>query len=335
MATMTRRERLDHAVSGNRVDRLPVALWRHFPGDDQRVVDFAQSIVGFQQRYDWDFVMIHPASSYSVEDYGIQSVWNNAPNGDRTIVKYAVTRSLEWTEIRSLDPQRGEFGKQIAVIQMVREQLGDEVPILLMVYSPLAQAERLGGWTLLQRHLRTHSDRVRSALSVLTESTLRFIEALKRTSLDGICYAVEHADYDRLSEAEYAMFGLPYDQKILGELGGFSLNMLHIGGNAAMFTILKDYPVQGVIWNATGDNKPDLPTGKSMILGAVGGGLDSQNAMLYETPTTLRSAIQAARAMTNERRLILTTERAIYPSVPLANLRAVRSAVEPTSRGGI
>ena len=37
MAQMTKRERLSATITGQEVDRTAVALWRHFPGDDQRL----------------------------------------------------------------------------------------------------------------------------------------------------------------------------------------------------------------------------------------------------------------------------------------------------------
>ena len=41
MTAMTRRERLLATFAGEPVDRPAVALWRHFPGDDQRPADLA------------------------------------------------------------------------------------------------------------------------------------------------------------------------------------------------------------------------------------------------------------------------------------------------------
>ena len=38
---MNKRERLEAAIAGQSVDRVPVALWRHFPGDDQDPSDLA------------------------------------------------------------------------------------------------------------------------------------------------------------------------------------------------------------------------------------------------------------------------------------------------------
>jgi uroporphyrinogen decarboxylase len=49
---MTRRERLEATFAGEPVDRLAVALWRHFPGDDQRPADLAAATLAWQAQYD-------------------------------------------------------------------------------------------------------------------------------------------------------------------------------------------------------------------------------------------------------------------------------------------
>ena len=104
---MKKHERLANTFAGEPTDRVPVALWRHWPGDDQRAADLAQSTVEFQRTYDWDFVKVTPASAFSVTDYGVQDEWRGNLEGTRTITKRAVNRSLEWTELRTLDPARG------------------------------------------------------------------------------------------------------------------------------------------------------------------------------------------------------------------------------------
>ncbi len=47
---MNKRERLEKTFAGEATDRVPVALWRHWPGDDQRAADLAQSCVSFPER---------------------------------------------------------------------------------------------------------------------------------------------------------------------------------------------------------------------------------------------------------------------------------------------
>ncbi len=325
---MNRRERIENTIAGYATDRPPAALWRHFPGDDQRTADFAQSIVDFQRRYDWDFASVTPASTYGVADYGAQSVWDGSTDGDRRVETPFISRSLTWTELRTLDPGRGELGKHLECLRLVREGLGEDVPIVMTIYSPLMQAARLAGTELLKRHMRTRPDRLRSGLNIITENTLRFLEALRRTAVDGVHYVVEHADFDELAEAEYAVFGLPYDRKILSEVpSGWWLNVLQLRGAAPMFNLVKDYPVQAVNWQSRAGN-PDLPQGKSIILGAVCGGLPGRGSLLHHTPAELRTEARDALQLVNERRMILSAEGVVPVTTPLSNLRAVRAALE-------
>lgn len=330
---MNPRERLENCIAGQPLDRVPVALWRHFPGDDQRTADFAQSLIQYQRAYEWDFVVIAPTTGYSVADYGVQSIWSSDLHGDRRITHHTVTRSLDWTELRPLDPNRGELGKQLECVRILRAELGAETPLIMTIHSPLAQARRLSGEQLLLRNLRAHPDRLRSGLSTLTENTLRFMEALRRAGVDGIQYVVEHAHYDSLSEPEYSGFGMPYDRKILGEVPPvWWLNTLHIRGEHPMFTLLQDYPVQAVSWQITAA-KPDLPQGKSGVRGAVCGGLNPTQHLINGTPLTLRDEIRRLIQISNGRRFILSAEGAVPLSTPLSNLRAIRQAVLSASAG--
>ena len=81
---MDKRERLEKTIAGEAIDRVPAALWRHWPGDDERAADLARAVVDFQQQFDWDFVKVTPASSYSVADYGVQDLWEGNLEGTRS-----------------------------------------------------------------------------------------------------------------------------------------------------------------------------------------------------------------------------------------------------------
>ena len=72
MTEMSKQERLRATLSGERADRVPVALWRHFPGDDQDPDELAASTVAFQRQYDFDFIKVTPASSFCVRDWGLR-----------------------------------------------------------------------------------------------------------------------------------------------------------------------------------------------------------------------------------------------------------------------
>jgi uroporphyrinogen decarboxylase len=326
---MDKRERLEKTIAGEATDRVPVALWRHWPGDDQRAADLARSTVDFQNAYDWDFVKVTPASSFCVTDYGVQDQWEGNLEGTRSYTKRVISRSLDWTELRPLDPTRGALGRQLECLRLINEGLQDHnVPVIQTVFSPLSQAKNLAGSEVLIRHLRTQSDRLHTGLNAITETTLRFIDALKRTSVSGIFYAIQHASHAMISEQEYKVFGEPYDRKILEAIPDkWWLNVLHLHGEAPMYTLVSNYPVQVINWHDQ-ETEPDLSQGKVLFNGAVCGGLSRWQHLHYGTPTTVREQARQAMIQVNGRRLILSTGCVTMITTPLSNIRAVRESVE-------
>ncbi|MCK6577161.1 MAG: uroporphyrinogen decarboxylase [Anaerolineae bacterium] len=325
---MRKRERLEKTIAGEPTDRVPAALWRHFPGDDQRAADLAQSTVDYQRAYDWDFVKITPASSFAVSDYGVQDAWEGSLEGTRVYKKRVIERSLDWTNLRPLDPGRGTLSRQIETVQLVCEAVGEDTPVIQTLFSPLTQAKHIAGHERLIHDLRTEPDRVHSGLSVLTETTLRFIEALKRLPISGIFYAIQYANYAALAESEYIAFGLPYDQKILETLPTrWWLNVLHLHGESPMFKFAPQLPAQVVNWHDQ-TTPPTLTMGKTMFDGAVCGGIAQWEHLHQGTPTSVKQAVRDAIAETNGRRLVISTGCVAMITSPLSNIRAVREAVE-------
>jgi uroporphyrinogen decarboxylase len=324
---MDKRERLEKTFTGEASDRAPVALWRAFPGDDQRTADLARCVIDFQRQYDWDFVNIVPAHNYAVIDYGMQDEWHGAADGQRISLKSPIKRSLDWTELRSLDPERGELAKQIECTRQVVNAMGDETPVIVTVYSPLAQASRLAGDQTFIRHLRKNPDRVRTGMNILTESTLLFVEALRSLGVAGICYVIEHADYDIFSESEYDLIGLPYDRKILETLPtGFWFNLVHLRGNSPMLRFVSSYRAQALSWQA--QSEESVSQARSLFDGAICGGMDVETHMRQGTPAMIRTAARNMLQYMSSRRLILSAGGAVLTTTPLSNIRAVRETVE-------
>lgn len=325
---MNKRERLEKTIVGEATDRTPTALWRHWPGDDQRAADLARSTVEFQQTYNWDFVNITPAESFSVLDYGYQDEWEGSLEGTRVCTKRAVTRSLDWTTLRPLDPSRGALGRQIEAIRLITDTLrNDDTPIIQTLYSPLTQAAMIGGRELLIRHIRTNPDRIQTALNAITESTLRFIEAIRRYPIAGVYFSSQVATHEVMTEEEYRVFGIPYDRKILEALPDkWWFNMLQLEGESPMFRLCSSMPVQAVNWRDQ-DVEPDLSQAKLIFNGAVCGGLSHQRHLHLGTPAAIREQIRSATAQVNNRRFILAAGKTLFATTPLSNIRAVQDVV--------
>jgi uroporphyrinogen decarboxylase len=335
MTEMSKRDRLAAAIAGETVDRPPVALWRHFPGDDQRPADLAVAALSFQWRWDWDFVKVTPASSFCVRDWGVKDRWVGNNEGTREYTQRAIGTAEDWRRLPVLDPQNGALGGQLRCLELIAAKLGDDTPVIQTIFSPLAQAKNLAGNEQLLIYLRRYPEALRAGLETITRATSRFIRLALKTGIDGIFYAVQHARYGVLSEDEYAEFGRPYDMRLFEALEGSGawFNMLHIHGDEVMFDLLADYPVQ--VWNwHDQETPPSLLEGKRRVNGAVAGGLRRQETMLRGDPDHVRAEAQAAIEQTGGRGFVLGTGCVTPITTPWANLRAARECVESVSPGG-
>lgn len=325
---MNKRERLEKTIAGEPTDRVPVSLWRHFPGDDQRANDLAVATVEWQRRYDWDFVKVTPSSSFCLTDYGVQDRWVGSIEGTREYTRQVVHKSLEWTDLRPLDPGKGALARQIEALTLIRKELGDDVPVIQTIFSPLAQARHIADPATLIKHLRTAPDRLKTGLNTITDSTIRFIDSIRRSGIAGVYYAAQMGSYTDLTPQEYAEFGRPFDLQILKAIPKeWWFNMLHLHGDTPIFDLFMDYPVQALNWHDR-ETEPDLATGKRKFKGAVCGGLGHWDAVHNGTPAEVRDQARNALEQTEGRRFILATGCVTMITSPTSNLRAVREVVD-------
>ena len=99
---MSHRRRIEACLAGEKLDRSPVALWRHFPVDDQDPHRLAEATLEFQSLYDFDLVKVTPASSFCIKDWGVEDRWTGNPEGTRDYTRRAVHRPEDWARLRPL-----------------------------------------------------------------------------------------------------------------------------------------------------------------------------------------------------------------------------------------
>ena len=331
MSKFDKRQRLEAIVNGERPDRLPVALWRHWPGDDQDAAALAAAQLKWQSDYDWDLVKVSPASSYCLVDWGVEDCWEGASEGTRAYGKRLIQSPEDWRKLKVLDPSQGMLATQLEALKLVGEGLGNSdaggTPFIATVFSPLAQAKNLAGGQRLISHLRSHPDDVMHGLETISASIMRFIEAARASGISGIFYAIQHARYALLSPVEYQVFGRPFDEEILSAVSDLWFNMVHIHGEEdIMFDLVADYPVQCVNWHDRDTGFP-LSQGLEQFSGAVSGGV-SRWSLLQESPEQALSEAKEALKDAGGQRLLLGVGCVIMTNTPTRNIRALRSFVE-------
>lgn len=324
---LSHRERMEKTISGETPDRAPVALWRHFPVDDQSADGLAKASSIFQKQYDFDFIKITPSSSFCVSDWGIQDTWNGNTEGTRDYKNQIINVPEDWYKLKSLDPTLGSLGRQIDCAKMLVNEFSPETPVIQTIFSPLSQAKNLVGKNNLPIHVRKYPEAVAYGLDIIVETTLRFIDEIKKINLDGIFFAVQQAQYNIFSVDEFIKFGKYYDLKICSNLSGFWLNVLHLHGTEVMFDHVLDYPVQIINWHDR-QTKPNIADAILRYDGVVCGGLSQWETMVKGSPNQVFSEAREILEITNHKKIVLGTGCVVPIIAPHGNLQAARQSVE-------
>jgi uroporphyrinogen decarboxylase len=323
----SKKDRIQAAIAGELADRPPVALWRHFPVDDQDPRRLADATLDFQQRFDFDFIKVTPSSSQFLRDWGVRDEWKGNPEGTREYIKRVIQSPSDWRELPILEPHAGEMGSQLECLRIIREQVGESVPVIQTIFNPLAQAKNLAGADLLIEHLHRDPEAVLAGIETITRTTMKFVETVLQLGVAGIFYAVQHASYRFFDHEGFQKFVEPFDLRILEIVSDAWLNVLHLHGRDLIFEVAERYPVQIVNWHDR-ETGPNLSEGQSRLTSAVCGGLRQWDTMVLGDPEQVRrEAMDASEQTHGGRGLILGTGCVVPVTAPYGNLRAARVAL--------
>jgi uroporphyrinogen decarboxylase len=328
----THKERIQACIQGEVIDHPPVALWRHFPVDDQSPEALARATLHFQETYDFDLVKVTPASSFCLKDWGVEDEWRGHTEGTREYTKRVIHGPKDWERLPVLDPTSKHLSAQLDCLRLIRGELDSETPLLQTVFSPLAQAKNLAGSETLIAHLRLYPEAVLKGLETIAETTRRFVEACLATDIDGVFYAIQHAQAGLLTLDEYKSFGLPNDMKVLEPSQGLWCNLLHLHGHDVYFSIVDSFNFQIVNWHDR-ETSPSLSEAQKGFKGVVCGGM-RQDTLVYGNQAEVRREATDAIQQTNGKRFILGTGCVVPVIVSHGNLLAARVPLSQWERAG-
>ena len=314
--------RVEAAIAGQPADRVPVALWRHFPGDDQDPGRLAARTVEWQRAWDFDLVKFMPSGTYSVEDWGAKSVYEGAANGARAIAAPGVKRAEEWRRLPRLDPRKGVLGAQNAALASAAKELRGAVPILQTVFSPLTTARKLAGEALLGQ-LRSDPGAVEAGLRTITDTTIDFSRAALEAGAHGLFFATQLATTDVLTVSEYRRFGVRFDLDVFKAIKSKTrVNMLHLHGENVMFDLLASYPAEMINWHDR-LTAPTLKGALGRFKGALVGGVEERELLVSGGEHAVRAQVRDAITQTGGRRLMVGPGCVAAIAAPEENIRAV------------
>jgi uroporphyrinogen decarboxylase len=340
--TMTKRERLAATIGGRPVDRLPVALWRHFFVEETSGEGLAAAMVRWQETYDWDFLKINPRASYHVEDWGNRYAFSGNPLVEPTLVRACVHAADDFRHLDRLDP-KGKAGRSapvlaehLAAVAAIRRALGPDVPLLMTVFTPMSIAADLaGGPQDLAALIGQDPALVHTGLRTITETFAGFAARCLDAGADGIFLATTHcATPANFTLEQYQEFGRPYDLQVLAAVRRAPLNLLHVCRARSWVRQLADYPVALLNWDTSGEGNPTLA---EMAASAPGKGLVGGLDRAHFTQAGGREALLAqgreTRRSMNGRAFVLGSTCTIDTASDPEAVRVVRECVEQPKKG--
>jgi uroporphyrinogen decarboxylase len=328
MKQMSRRERIVAAINRQPVDRVPYAVWRHFPTVDHSPAGLAQATLRFHERYGSDFLKITPRGGYAVEAWGCVEGDTVREDGHRPCISCAVRAPEDWKKIRALDPGAAPgYAEEIeTIIRLGFDRRIGDAPVVPTLFSPLSLAKKLSG-DRLSRDLREHPDAVTGALAAITETLIKFADLALTEGVSGIFYSIQAASRAASTEDDYARFGEPYDRLFLESIESrSSLTIIHCHGSDLMFDRLATLPGHAWNWDDRA-TPPSLREAHARVPGAVVGGLHQWKTLRDGTAEQAAGEARDAVAQTDGIGLIVAPGCVLPMSTPDANVAAVVQAL--------
>lgn len=342
MTQFSKRERVDAALKGELLDRVPVSAWRHFIPDELSPETLAQASLKHFNAYDWDWLKVNPRATYYAEAWGNRYDYTHYDNVIPRWLGGPILIPADLEKIEEVPATEGVFAEQLELIQHIRLGING-AHFLQTVFSPLSVLSFLVGrpaddtaeaavqsqYSGLKRYLHENPTGAHAALKNIAATLGKYAAAALDAGASGLFFAiVKLARQNILTEAEFAEFGKPYDLQVLQAVQGAPFNLLHTCGPKVYFDAVTDYPVHAINWAAIGQHNPSIGEAARKTTKALVGGVDELGALQIGTPEAVtREALDAIQS-TGGRRLLLTPGCGTSLTVPSENLHALRRAAD-------
>jgi uroporphyrinogen decarboxylase len=310
---MTPRERIDAALRGDRVDRMPICFWHHFSpqGSGHKLAEL--TLAFFRDEFALDIVKVMPDLPYPGPDAPI-----SAPLGLPRL-------PVDTTPM---------FQEQLTCIDALRAALGPDYPIVVTLFSPLTTMLRfLRPFSRAIEIARAQPEAFGEGLEIVTENLHDLMAAVVGAGASGVFYSCMGATTAGFTPEEYERLGRAYDERALAGAAAGWCNIVHIhadpdqGQERLYFDIFDRYPVPVLSWSdrLTG---PTLREALGMTGKCLMGGLFERGPITRGPESDIEAEVADAVGQTGGRQLILANGCSVPNDTPGRWLHAARDAVD-------
>jgi len=327
--SMTRRERVMAALSGEPVDRPPLAFWMHNFATENAIDSFVAETLRLARTFDWDYLKPQSRAQCFAEAWGFRFEGSGERATPFTPTHAPCADAADLSRLQPASPSAGALGEQLEALRRIRAGVGADPPIIWTVFSPMMVVPFLlaGGAEQALTIAREEPKALEAALDAIAHTLASYARLAMVAGADGLFYATNVAHRGLLTAEECRRFQRPYDLRVLEAVASSPFTALHVCGAGVHFNEFVDYPAQAFSW-ALGDGNPSLSEGHRRTGRAVMGGLPAKPVIASLTPAVIAERTRAAAGEMGGRWLLLGPDCSINPDTPEALLHAARAALE-------
>jgi uroporphyrinogen decarboxylase len=137
MTRMSKRERVDAALQGTDVDRVPVSAWRHFIPEERDPASLADISLRHFHEFDWDWIKVNPRATYYAEAWGNTYDFDDYHGVRPRLVSTILNGPDDLERIQPLAPSGGVFDEHLDLLRRIGAGING-AHYIQTVFSPLS-----------------------------------------------------------------------------------------------------------------------------------------------------------------------------------------------------
>jgi uroporphyrinogen decarboxylase len=313
-----------------------LALWKHHYYRDQTAEGLARATLDVARQHSPDLLILAPSPFYLAQAWNLDVRSFAQDDVAPHLAGAAVARPTDWRGLPEPDLRDSSLQRELQALRLVRQALGAETPLLVIVYSPLTTADALSNGRI-RDDLRTFGNDVRAGLGVIAALTRAFSLAALDAGADGIFYCSRWTDRETLRAREHRDFGQRYDLEVLEAVAAGAsgregpLNVLYLEGKQPNLDLAERYPVQAVCWE-TWRASPSLAIARRQLRCGLMGGINP-STFVSGRAADVQAQVQAALSQTGGWGLVLAPTGPLPPRARPELLSVLQDSLAAPSGG--
>ena len=266
---MTKIERIDTVLNGDKPDRAPVSLWYHFGSQFLSGRKFAEIVLSYYNHYDFDWLKVMNDYFYPMP----KDLYELKSKKDLELLKPFDIKDSEWNE-------------QLTALKLVRAELDGKAYFCDTIFDPYQELQRSPVGEHLPSLMNEEPDALLEALSIVTDNVIEYAKESLRSGSAGIFLSVL-ASSDQISRENFLKFEKPFAMRVFDAVKDQGImNTAHIHGHNIYTEDILDFPVSVLSWEDRVTGNPSMAEMKERFKGCVMGGIDN-TSMTRKTPAYL------------------------------------------------